>query len=156
MIRQIAILFLALLPTVALSGCYYEWCGEHSRDPLDDATNYRWLINGKRYFEPINAWVRHEELEALLLKAYREGGLQSLTSRYGLECTPRLLTPPCDTCFTCRRTIPKTRAEQEPRFGQCQVGEMSFQADVGPGWTMTAMTFWKRPPVETRSRAVAK
>ena len=155
MVRQIAILLLALAPTAALCGCFgVEWCP--GRERLDDAANYRWLISEERYFEPLNSWVRHERLEVFLLETYREGGLGGLKSRYGLDCTPRVMAPPCDTCFTCRRTIPKTHAVGEPEYMHCQIGEMSVQADIGPGWTVTAMTFWKRPPAKARPGAVTR
>jgi hypothetical protein len=82
------------------------------------------------------------------LKVYREGGLNALRSRYGLDCSPRIITPPCDTCFTCRRTIAKTKALGEPEHMHCQIGEMSIQADIGPSWSVNALSYWKRPPVE--------
>jgi hypothetical protein len=153
MVRRIAILLLALAPMTGLCGCFgAEWCP--GRERLDDAANYRWLLNEQRYLEPLTAWVGNERLEAFLLESYREGGMEALKSRYGLECTPRVLTPPCDTCFTCRRTMPKTHAEQEPEYMHCQIGEMFVEADIGPGWTVTAMAFWKRPPAKARPRAV--
>jgi hypothetical protein len=134
-----------LILTIALSGCKSgEWCP--GREPLDDAASYRWLISEQRYVEPLNAWVRNDPLEAFLVKAYREGGLDGLRSRYGFVCTPRIVTPPCDSCFTCHRTIEKTAALGEAQAFHCQVGEMSIQADFGPAWTASVMTYWKRPP----------
>jgi hypothetical protein len=50
--------------------------------------------------------------------------------------------------------MPKTHAEQEPEYMHCQIGEMFVEADIGPGWTVTAMAFWKRPPAKARPRAV--
>src|SRR5688572_5999185 len=138
-----------LASSLALSGCKgpSEWCP--GREPLDDAADYRWLISEQRYFEPLNAWTRHERLEVFLLKVYREGGLNALQSRYGFDCRPRIVTPPCDTCFICRRTIAKTKATGEPEAFYCQIGQMTIHGDFGPGWTTTAMTYWDRLPVGT-------
>jgi hypothetical protein len=135
---------------LALTGCKSggEWCP--GREPLDDAANYRWLIAEQRYFEPLNAWVKNERLEAFLLKAYREGGLTALRSRFHLECSPRIITPACDDCFTCHRTIAKTVTFGESQAFHCQVGEMSIEVLIGPAWAVTAMTYWRRPPANTR------
>lgn len=139
---------LALGP--ALGGCKD---GVHcpGREPLDLAASYRWLISEQRYVEPLNTWARNEPLEAFLLKAYREGGLDALQSRYGFACSQKTVVPLCDSCFTCHRTIDKSTDDGEttPAF-HCQLGEMLIQADVGPGWRIRAMTYWKRPPVGTR------
>jgi hypothetical protein len=133
---------------LALTGCKSgEWCP--GREALDDAVNYRWLISQQRYLEPLNEWVRHEPLEVFLLKAYREGGLDAVRSRYGFVCHPRAVTPPCNSCFSCRRTIAKTAAPGEAQAFHCQVGEMSIEADFGPAWTASVMTYWKRPPAGT-------
>lgn len=131
-----------------LSGCKgpaSPYCP--GREPLDDAADYQWQLNGRRYFEPLNAWTRHQALETLLLKTYREGGLDALRSRYGLDCKSRDITPPCNDCFVCRRTIPKTVAPAELEAHACQVGEMTVQVDIGPQWTMAVMTYWDRLPV---------
>jgi hypothetical protein len=138
----------ALALAIALAGCKSgEWCP--GREPLDDAASYRGLISEQRYLEQLNAWVRNEPLETFLLKAYRDGGLDALRSRHGFVCNPRTVTPPCDSCFTCRRTIAKTAALGEAQAFHCQVGEMSIEADFGPGWTASVMTYWKRPPAGT-------
>lgn len=136
-----------LLLSLGLVGCkgLGDWCP--GREALDDAANYRWLINGQHYAEPLNAWTRHEALEALLLKTYREGGLQALRSRYGFDCKARDITPPCDSCFVCRRTIAKTIDPAELDTHACQVGDMTIQADIGPDWNMAVMTYWDRLPV---------
>jgi len=139
---------MAMLALVlALAGCKD---GLHcpGREPLDLAANYRWLISEQRYVEPLNAWTRNEPLEVFLLKAYREGGLDALQTRYRLACTARTVTPPCESCFTCRRTIAKSVDDGDigPNF-HCQIGEMLIEADVGPGWTISAKTYWRRPPV---------
>ena len=137
--------FLMLCLCSGLGGCFGAvWCPD--REPLDMAATYRWLIAEQRYFEPLNAWVKNEQLETFLLKAYREGGLDALRSRYGFDCSPRAASPPCGTCFTCHRTIDKSVAEGAPESNRsCRIGEMSIQADIGPDWTVTAMTYWKRP-----------
>src|SRR5437868_2762171 len=103
-----------LMPTISLllAGCYGIPC---PIDPLDKEASYRWLINGRRYFDPLNTWVRNESLEKTLLKAYREGGLDALKSRYGLDCTSRVTSPPCGDCYTCQRTIAKRPADEEWR-----------------------------------------
>jgi hypothetical protein len=81
MVRRIAILLLALAPMTGLCGCFgAEWCP--GRERLDDAANYRWLLNEQRYLEPLTAWVGNERLEAFLLETYREGGMEVLKSRY--------------------------------------------------------------------------
>jgi len=140
--------FLAVLALSALlGGCKGLGVGCPGLEPLDDAANYRWLINGGHYFEPLNAWTRHEALEALLSKTYREGGLEALRSRYGFDCKPRDIAPACASCFVCRRTIPKTKDPAELDAHACQVGEMTIQADIGPDWAMAVMTYWDRLPV---------
>jgi hypothetical protein len=128
--------------SLSIGGCYGAvWCP--GREPLDVAATYRWLIAEQRYFEPLDAWVKNEQLEAFLLKAYREGGLEALTSRYGFDCAPRVVSPPCTTCFSCRRTISKSVAESAPESSQsCRTGEMSIQADI-----------WKRPAVQITAPA---
>ncbi|MBN9090283.1 MAG: hypothetical protein J0J01_25510 [Reyranella sp.] len=139
-----------LVSSLILSGCKgpaAPWCP--GREPLDDAADYQWQLNGRRYFEPLNTWTQHEALEKILSKAYREGGLEALRSRYGFDCKARDVAPRCDDCFVCRRTIPKTVAPAELEAHACQVGEMTIQADIGPQWSMTVMTYWDRLPVGT-------
>lgn len=149
--KQLARTFLTSLALgLILSGCKgpaSPFCP--GRGPLDDAADYKWQPYGERYFEPLNAWTRHEGLETLLLKTYREGGLDALRSRYGFDCKPRDITPPCDSCFVCRLTIRKTKAPQELEVRACKIGEMIIQADIGPQWTMSVMTYWDRLPVGT-------
>jgi hypothetical protein len=54
-----------LVVGTVLGGCKGPAVSACPRDPLDDAADYRWLISQAHYFEPLNAWVRHEPLEAL-------------------------------------------------------------------------------------------
>lgn len=115
------------------------------------AASYDWMINGQRYAEPLNTWVRNEGLEAFLAKAVRSGGIDVLRSQYGFRCSLRLVAPPCGDCYTCSLSLPKLPNLREPMPIICSpVGEMLMQVDVGPGSTLTAMTYWKRDPVQPR------
>jgi hypothetical protein len=47
--------------------------------------------------------------------------------------------------------IRKTQSPSDPDHSHCQIGEMTIQVDIGPQWTVTAMTYWDRLPVATKA-----
>jgi hypothetical protein len=119
--------------------------------PFEEAASYDWMLNDKRYSEPLNAWVRNERLERFLLRGYRSGGLAALKSQFGFDCEPRPVIPACRDCYVCRASLPKQVAQQEeiPSGHLCtKSGEMLIQIDIGPGREAFAvMTYWQRPPL---------
>ena len=143
---------LALLQTLLVAACMYvplPACLTLS--PFEEAASYEWMLNDRHYSEPLNAWVKNEQLERFLLKSYRSGGIEALKSQFGFDCESRPVVPACADCYVCRRSLPKQVAQQEeiPTGHLCsKSGEMLMQVDIGPGRDpFGVMTYWKRPPL---------
>ena len=119
--------------------------------PLEAAAGYDWMLNDRRYSEPLNAWAKNERLERFLLKTFRSGGMDALKSQFGFECERRLIVPACGDCYVCRGSLSKQVVQQEDSgsIDLCRTsGEMLMQVDVGPGHgAFSIMTYWKRPPL---------
>ena len=77
--------------------------------------------------------------------------MDALKTQFGFACEPRPITPTCSDCYVCRGHLPKQVEPQEdaPFEYHCSKrGEMLMQVDIGPRRdTLTAMTYWERPPV---------
>lgn len=144
-VRNLAAILSTGIAASALAACDVQ-CPP--MNAFEEAASYRWLINGERYLDPINSWVRNQPLEAFILKVYRMEGLNGLRSRYSFQCTARKITPPCADCHTCTLVLPKRPATAEWPNTCRPVGEMTIKADIGPGWTVSALTYWERRPIE--------
>ncbi len=123
-------------------------CGELCtwNDPAEHASAYPYSYD-LGYRLPFNTWVRNQKLEVALHEAVEAGGIERVTSQYRLQCTPRSMPSNCTDCYVCSRTIPKTY--NAGSLGNLAMscrddGEMMLRADVGPGSTVSAMTFWKK------------
>jgi hypothetical protein len=137
------------LTTVA---CYIPVPAPPPLSPIEEAVSYDWLIAERHYSEPVNAWVRNNRLDRLLLKAYTSGGLVALKSQYGFECALRAIIPPCDNCYVCRGSVVPRLAEQDANLGARDAGHMLMQLDIGPGSeSFSAMTYWERRPLAPKA-----
>jgi hypothetical protein len=105
-----------------------------------------------RYLKPLNTWVKNEPLEDSMLQDYRQGGIETLRTRDGLDCVPAETTQPCGDCYICHATVEGRADEDEmaPEWGgSCRrVGTLLIEIRIGPGPdTVRAVTYWQRPPV---------
>lgn len=124
---------------LVLAGCSGGLCPEAS--DLEEAARYYVRSEGG-YSKPLNTWVDNPKLEAFLRDALRRGGIQGLRVDHGLECTQHLS---CADCWTCARTLPISEHEWVLSGPVCRrAGELLIHADIGPGPSVRAMTYWNR------------
>ena len=126
---------------LALSACgtLCKWNDEAENASADPA----YYSGNKRL--PFNAWVRNEKLELALHETLEKGGIQLVVSKYLFQCSPQ--PSDCADCYVCTRTVQKTY--DYFTFGNlatsCQAeGEMMLRAEIGPGSTVSATSFWKK------------
>ena len=130
---------------IGLSACG-STCDNYEREPLEIASTYPFSYE-TGYMLPLNTWVRNEKLEAELHKAVKADGIGRLTSYYQLQCLPHSTPTGCADCYACSRTVAKRHhvGSFSNIIMHCRSdGEMLIRADVGPGSTVSAMTYWKR------------
>ena len=88
-------------------------------------------------FEPTNTWIDNSKVAASLLKFIEEEGVGSLVKRHGFECVPKPGgdCPDCLACTLNRRGIIGYYCEPD--------GDLFVKAEIGPGKTMRAQTYWR-------------
>jgi hypothetical protein len=100
---------------------------------------------------PHDVWTPNPELEAFLRDALKAAGVRSLAAKYALQCLPPPLEAGCSDCATCRKTVKEWRMGSIPPpvplympIWKCvDYGEVLVQADIGPGSSIKAMTYWQ-------------
>lgn len=92
---------------------------------------------------PFDAGVDNPTVAAFLRKVVEQEGKSALVSSYGFQCQAGP-TPDCLDCSSCTRTMHRIRDNHCSFVGCVNDGVMRFQADVGPGSSVRAMTYWRR------------
>jgi hypothetical protein len=137
-----------LLIVAGLSGC--GLCPERDGLTTASALQYheRSVVepDGKttvKHMVPFDAWVDNPTVAAFLRKVVELEGRPALVSSYGFQCKAAP-TPDCLDCSSCTRTMNRTRNNLYSFAGCVNDGVMRFQAYVGPGSNVRAMTYWQR------------
>lgn len=126
---------------LVLTGCSGGYCPRSS--DLEEAARYGVMSEGG-YSKPLNTWVDNTELETFLRDALRRSGIEGLRSGYGFDCSQRSRAG-CLDCWHCAKTLPLSEAEWVVSGPVCRrAGELLIRADVGPGASVRAMTYWNR------------
>jgi hypothetical protein len=92
---------------------------------------------------PFDAWADNPAVAAFLRKVVEQEGRAALVSSYGFQCKAAP-TPDCLDCSSCTRTMPRVRDNLYGLVGCLNDGVMRFQANVGPGSSVRAMTYWQK------------
>ena len=155
-----------LLGVGALSGCGFS-CDpvkDFDKNDLEKAASYPEGWGGRRSL-PVDTWTRNPDLEAFLRAALKTENVGTIATKYGMQCLPASQGSGCDDCFACRKTVREWRMGMATPpipiymevFKCVDYGEVLVQAAIGPGQTVTAMTYWKTTPEarETLSRPKA-
>jgi hypothetical protein len=117
-------------------------------DDLQTNAVYKWNeVRGYRL--PLDAWTTNPEVEWFLQREVKRNGIATLTAKYGMQCVPRSSVAGCTDCYTCTRTFREWLLGAStviPGFKCLDYGEVSVHAEIGPGSTVAAMTYWKTSP----------
>lgn len=138
----------ALLIAAGLSSC--GLCPERDGLTIASASQYhqRSVVgpDGKStltYMVAFDAWADNPTVAAFLHKVVAQEGRTALVSSYGFQCKA-VPTPDCLDCSSCTRTMPRIRDNYYSFVGCVNDGVMRFQANVGPGSSVRAMTYWQK------------
>lgn len=101
------------------------------------------LPDGTRKYErPFNVWVDNPKLANAIRAEIKKSGLDELVRRYEFQCVPRS----CDGCLNCTATFwqweRSTASFIEPGF--VHRGDALVSVQIGPGMSVSAMTYWTR------------
>lgn len=138
----------ALLIVAGLSGC--GLCPEPDGLTVASASQYhqRSFVGPDgnatmKHTVPFDAWVDNPTVAAFLRKVVEQEGKSALVWSFGFQCKAAS-TPDCLDCSSCTRTMPRIRDNYYSLVGCVNDGVMRFQANVGPGSNVRAMTYWSR------------
>jgi hypothetical protein len=106
------------------------------------------------YLLPLDTWTRNPAVERELRTGLRAHGIASLTDKYHMQCVPRASETGCIDCFACRLTFHDWRVDMTsavpflyfPVSSCVDYGEIRLQAEIGPGSSVSAMTYWQMTP----------
>ena len=139
----LAALSLWLVLAVGLSGCG-NLCP--LPDSLEVAARYKDDVNGG-YDLPSDVWTRNRDVEFLLRSVVKTEGVAALWSEFHMQCFPA----PTTGCADCQHCTASRRQEYAvlrfPVSYRDNRGEILIRAEVGPGSTVSAMTYWRKRPV---------
>ena len=105
--------------------------------------------------EQRNRWIENARLSRFLQERIQSGGVAKLARKYGLQCVARPTPESCTDCYICTGTVVAEVPDLGGTFGGgiCgSDGTVAIRAEIGPGATTTAMTYWT--PRERRRRPV--
>jgi len=93
------------------------------------------------YDRPANAWVDNPRMAAFVANSVERTGVKWLGIQYGFECVPKS-GGDCPDCFVC--TASRGGVVNAIR-NKCQPdGDLFIKAEIGPGTSVRAMTYWRR------------
>ncbi len=137
-----------LLIVAGLSGC--ALCPEPDGLTIASASQYheRSVVgpDGEatlKYVVPFDAWVDNPTVAAFLHKVVEQGDRAALVSSYGFQCKAAPASD-CPDCSSCTRTMNRIRDNYYSFVGCMNDGVMRFQAYLGPGSNVRAMTYWQK------------
>jgi hypothetical protein len=92
----------------------------------------------RAYDKPANAWVDNPRMAAFLADFIARDGVKWLSVRHGFECAPKP-GGDCSDCFVC------TLSRGDVIGRGCRPdGDLFVKAEIGPGASVRAMTYWRR------------
>ncbi len=88
--------------------------------------------------QPLNVWIDNPQMAASLAKFIEKDGVRSLVYRHDFECAPKPGgdCPDCLVCTLNRRGVIGIDCQPD--------GDLFVKAEIGPGTTVRAMTYWRR------------
>lgn len=134
----------------ALAACGFE-CDlrkDFERNDLEKAAEYPQAQVRTRSLAvrslPVDAWVQNSDLERFLKEALTKGPPDAIAEKYGMQCVPKNQAA-CPDCRSCRKSFREWRMGMDipPIFKCVDLGEVLIQADIDPGPSVRAMTYWK-------------
>lgn len=134
----------ALIFTIGLSACH-PLCKE--MNDIWVGTAYapdiaRWVgWHDPVYDKPANAWVDNPRMATFVRNSVERTGVKWLSIQYGFSCALKT-GEDCPDCFVCtgsRGGVVNLIDEK------CQPdGDLFIKAEIGPGTSVRAMTYWRR------------
>ena len=129
-----------LLLASGASGCKSIAClDEKNQVWIEDAyTRDIFGVGAPVYDKPDNIWIDNPKMAAFVAKEIERNGVNWFAVRYRFACAPKP-GGDCLDCFVC--TLSRTGVVDY----DCQpVGDLFVKAEIGPGKTVQAMTYWQR------------
>jgi hypothetical protein len=143
---------LAPILGLLLGSCLLSACGSlectFNKNDLEFAATIN-HVGGGYYPLPHDAWTINPRLEGFLRNALKTEGFDSLTTKYGMQCVASRRDAGCQDCFTCRKSVKEWTLGSMallPGFKCVDWGEVLVQADLGPGSSLKAVTYWRTTP----------
>lgn len=128
-----------LLLAIGVSACQLLCPAMDENISVHDAyTNNPFRHPAGVYDEPANTWIDNPKMAAFVADFIDRAGVKWLSVRYRFECTPKP-GGDCSDCFICTLNRPGVIGHD------CQPdGDLFVKAEIGPGTTVRAMTYWRR------------
>ncbi len=148
--RDVALTSWLLFVALGLSACGSIECPPEG---LQTAAHYPNNVNIRAgLMSARDRWVRNPGAEAFLRTALRSERATTLADKHGMQCTAQP-SAGCTDCYVCDTAFPFSAISMSnaipfmfaPRLSCTADGEVFLRAEIGPGDSVTAMTFWQTP-----------